>query len=157
MNRDEAALLQELAETFDMDVDEVHRLAIIFVIFEIDPLKKHGGVYVFGQKIKLNGFGFLHQVPPQDAICDLRFAWKVASENNETAKLFIRELRGKDRLDADDVRLWLAVIANQLGWASFWSVRHPTQNGRDGFKVEAEVYRRLSGRVEEKARLEFRQ
>ena len=104
------ALLREAANEFDMDIYEVHRLAIIFAIFEIDPLKKHGGVYVFGQKIKLNGFGFLHSVPPNDAICDLRFAWKVASENNETARLFLRELRGKDRLDAEDVRLWLEVL-----------------------------------------------
>jgi hypothetical protein len=151
------ALLQEAANEFNMDIYEVHRLAIIFAIFEIDPLKKHGGVYVFGQKMKLNGFGFLHQVPPQDAICDLRYAWKLASENNETAKLFVAELRGKPQLDAEDVRLWLQVIANQLAWSSFWCVRHPTQKGRDGFKAEAEVYQKLSAGVEEKAKLEFRQ
>jgi hypothetical protein len=157
MNHDEAALLRELAETFDMDVDEVRRLAIIFMIFEIDPLKNHGSLYVFGPKTKLNGFGFLHQVPPQDAICDLRYAWKVASENGATARLFLRELQAKKKLDAEDVRLWLEVLGNQYGWASFWSLRHPTQKGRDGFKVEAEVYQKLSGRVEERSRVEFRQ
>ena len=151
------ALLREAANEFDMDIYEVHRLAIIFAIFEIDPLKKHGGVYVFGQKIKLNGFGFLHSVPPNDAICDLRFAWKVASENNETAKLFIRELRGKDRLDAEDIRMWLVVLGNQYAWALFWSLRHPMREGRDGFKVEAGVYEKLRGRVEQRAKLEFRQ
>jgi hypothetical protein len=154
----EASLLQQLADEFDMQIDEVRRLAIIFAIFEIDPLKKHGEVYVFGQKIKLNGFGFLHQVPPQDAICDLRFAWKLASENNETAKLFVAELQAKEQLDADDLRLWLQVLSNQFAWASFWSIRHPvSQQRRDEFKLEAEVYQKLSGRVEEKARLEFRQ
>src|SRR6516165_7179036 len=107
----EASLLQQLADEFDMQIDEVRRLAIIFAIFEIDPLKKHGEVYVFGQKIKLNGFGFLHQVPPQDAICDLRYAWKLASENNETAKLFVAELQAKEQLDADDLRLWLQVLS----------------------------------------------
>ena len=154
----EASLLQQLADEFDMQIDEVRRLAIIFAIFEIDPLKKHGEVYVFGQKIKLNGFGFLHSVPPNDAICDLRFAWKVASENNETARLFLRELRGKDRLDAEDVRLWLEVLNNQRAWCNFWSIRHPiSQKRRDEFKLEAEVYEKLLGRVEERARLEFRQ
>jgi len=153
----EAALLKELAETFDMDVDEVRRLAIIFMIFEIDPLKNHGSLYVFGPKTKLNGFGFLHQVPPEDSICDLRIAWKLASENNETAKLFIRELRGKDRLDAEDIRMWLVVLGNQYAWALFWSLRHPMREGRDGFKVEAGVYEKLRGRVEQRAKLECRQ
>jgi len=152
------ALLREAANEFDMDIYEVHRLAIIFAIFEIDPLKKHGGVYVFGQKIKLNGFGFLHSVPPSDAICDLRFAWKVASENNETAKLFVAELQEKDQLDAEDIRLWLEVLNNQRAWCNFWSIRHPiSQKRRDEFKLEAEVYEKLLGRVEERARLEFRQ
>jgi hypothetical protein len=150
-------LLQEAANEFNMDIYEVHRLVRIFVIFEIDPLKKHGGIYVFGQKVKINGFGFLHSVPPKDAICDLPYAWKLAEENGDTARLFLRELQAKKKLDAEDVRLWLEVLSNQYGWASFWSLRHPTQKGRDGFKLEAEVYQKLSGRVEERARLEFRQ
>jgi len=154
---EEYRMLKQLADEFDMHVDEVRRLAIIFTIFEIDPLKKHGGIFMFKQKMKLNGFGFLHQSPPKDAICDLRIAWDLASEDSETARLFVAELQEKDQLDREDVRLWLEVIANQLAWSRFWSVRHPTQKGRDGFKVEAEVYRRLSGRVEGKARLEFRQ
>ena len=152
------ALLKEAANEFDMDIYEVHRLAIIFVIFEIDPLKKHGGIYVFGQKVKINGFGFLHQVPPKDAICDLPYAWKLASENNEIAKLFVAELQEKDQLDAEDVRLWLEVLNNQRAWCNFWSIRHPiSQKRRDEFKLEAEVYEKLLGRVEERARLEFRQ
>jgi hypothetical protein len=154
---EEYRMLKQLADEFDMHVDEVRRLAIIFTIFEIDPLKKHGGIFMFKQKMKLNGFGFLHQSPPKDAICDLRIAWKLASENSETAKLFVAELQGKDRLDAEDVRLWLEVLSNQYGWALFWSVRHWIPKERDGFKVEAEVYQKLSGRVEERARLEFRQ
>jgi hypothetical protein len=153
MNR-EAWLLQQLADEFDMEIGEVHRLARIFVNFDIDPLKKHGGVFV---NQKINGFGFLNSVPARDAICDLRFAWELAKEDSQIAQRFARELQAKKKLDADDVRLWLQVIANQLAWASFWSIRHPMQKGRDGFKAEAEVYRRLSGRVEEKAKLEFRQ
>jgi len=151
------ALLKEAANEFDMDIYEVHRLAIIFVIFEIDPLKKHGDVFVH-KKTKINGFGFLHQISPNDAICDLRFAWQSASEDSATAKLFVAELQEKDQLDAEDVQLWLQVLANQLAWCNFWSIRHPiSQKRRDEFKLEAEVYQKLSGRVEERARLEFRQ
>jgi hypothetical protein len=36
----EASLLQQVADEFDMLIGEVHRLAMIFAIFEIDPLKK---------------------------------------------------------------------------------------------------------------------
>jgi len=81
-----------------------------------------------------------------------------ASENNETAKLFVAELQEKDQLDAEDIRLWLEVLNNQRAWCNFWSIRHPiSQKRRDEFKLEAEVYQKLSGRVEERARLEFRQ
>jgi hypothetical protein len=154
---EEYRMLKQLADEFDMPIGEVRRLAIIFTILEIDPIKEHtGGVFVM-KKMKVNGFGFLNAVPPEDAICDLRIAWVSASEDSAIAKLFIRELEAKPRLDAEDIQLWLQVIANQLAWSSFWSLRHPTQKRRDGFKAEAEVYRRLSGRVEEKAKLEFRQ
>src|SRR6516164_5341696 len=122
------SLLQQLADEFDVPIGEIHRLARIFVNFEIDPLKIHtGGVYVFGAKTKINGFGFLHQVPPNNAICDLQYAWKLATEDSQIAERFVRELQEKDRLDAEDVRLWSQVIANQLAWTSFWCVRHPTQ------------------------------
>jgi hypothetical protein len=87
----------------------------------------------------------------------LQYAWKLATEDSQIAGRFVRELQEKEELDAEDVRLWLQVIANQLAWSSFWCVRHPTQKGRDGFKVEAEVYEKLMGRVEERARVEFQQ
>jgi hypothetical protein len=129
----EAWLLQQVADEFDMPIGEVHRLAMIFTIFEIDPLKKHGGVFVHQ---KINGFGFLHQVPPSDAICDLRYAWKLASEDSQIAQRLVRELRRKKRLDHEDVGLWLEVLANQFAWSSFWSVRRPgSQQRREGFAL----------------------
>ena len=64
----EAELLQELADEFDIEIGEVYRLARMFVNFEIDPITPRGGVYVFGPKTRINGFGFLHSVPPEDAI-----------------------------------------------------------------------------------------
>src|SRR6516165_5920504 len=110
----EASLLQQLADEFDMPIGEVHRLAIIFAIFEIDPLKKHGDVFVF-EKTKMNGFGFLHQIPPKDAICDLRYAWALASEDSQIAQRFVRELQAKRKLDFEDIQLWLEVLKNQFG------------------------------------------
>jgi len=154
----EASLLQELADEFDMPIGEVYRLAMIFTILEIDPLKKHtGGIFVFERKMKLNGYGFLHQVPPNDCIVDLRFAWELAKRDSKTARLFVAELQRKKKLDFEDVQLWLEVIATQFAWSSFWSVRHPMQKGRDGFKLEAEVYQKLQGKVEDRARREFQQ
>ena len=48
---EEYRMLKQLADEFDMPIGEVRRLAIIFTILEIDPIKEHtGGVFVMKKR-----------------------------------------------------------------------------------------------------------
>src|SRR6516225_4118481 len=89
---EEYRMLKQLADEFDMPIGEVRRLAIIFTILEIDPIKEHtGGVFVM-KKMKVAGARLLNGVPPGDAIGDARMAWGSASEDSAVATLRFREL-----------------------------------------------------------------
>jgi hypothetical protein len=146
-------LMKRIAREYRMTLKEVNALVCAAVSAEIDPLpfSEMGEPFRFRSDRPpsphdyLNiDFYYLNEVPPPNAIVDLRKCLSKAKDDAEIMEMVLERVFEIEQWGRAEINEFIRAARNALDWSLFWSRRWPgSQERRDQFKEEAKHWEEM--------------